>query len=335
MIATEFKLIPLEKLCAHEPAVLRQFNTLPVRYLLPDDPVLRRPLLFFVLLTHLPDLLNGEFAADELFYNRYYWFSRFSKKYQQEHGYDAGFEQEAHQLLEYADIELDERLVEVEKHLDRELRTNEWEIAVAFSDFSISKVKGELGIHLDEAGDYFSAVEPVAIASGLVDTLKTSLPLALKINTEKARSEMIVAPLLIEVYRQLDGTISLFSGVDWEVDRLLGLCGRCDFLISRSPEQLRIESPVLAVVEVKNDDIAAGIAQCLAEMVAARIFNQRNGSDIPTIYGAVTTGSAWRFLRLIESTAYLDETEYYINDAARIVGIIVSMFTSSGIATKL
>ena len=172
------------------------------------------------------------------------------------------------------------------------------------------------------------------MSSLLTDTLKRSVPLALKINTEKARAEMIVTPVLLEVHQQLDGTISLFSGVDWDVDGALGLRGRCDFLMGLSPEQLRIEAPVLAIVEVKNDDISAGIAQCLAEMVAARIFNQQHGNNVPTIYGAVTTGNIWKFLRLIDSTAYLDSSEYHIKEVERIVGIIVSMFTSSGVARK-
>ncbi|MEG3979123.1 hypothetical protein QT970_31610, partial [Microcoleus sp. herbarium8] len=38
-------------------------------------------------------------------------------------------------------------------------------------------------------------------------------------------------------------------------DAARGLSGYCDFLISRSPEQLVIESPVIALVEAKNDNI--------------------------------------------------------------------------------
>jgi hypothetical protein len=205
---------------------------------------------------------------------------------------------------------------------------------VSFSSFSIGKVKDELGVQLDEAGDFFVDVAPVAVSSLLVATLKKSLPLAIKIDTEKARSEMIVTPVLLEVYEQLDGNISLFSGVDWEVDGALGLRGRCDFLMGLSREQLRIEAPVLAVVEVKNDNTSAGIAQCLAEMVAARIFNEQHKSDVATIFGAVTTGSIWKFLRLAGSTAYIDTTEYHIKEVERIVGIIVSMFTSSGVPRK-
>jgi hypothetical protein len=331
MIATDFKLIPLAVLHKHEAAVLRGLDALPISYQksLLDEPEIRYAFLYYALLTHWPELLNGDFTADELLYNRLYWFVRLSREYQVDHDFDAGFAYQGAELFETANRELGANVVR-----ELEWAAKKKEITVSFSSFSIGKVKDELGVQIDETGDFFADVAPVPISSLLVATLKESMPLALKINTEKARSEMIVAPLLIEIYGQLDKKISLFSGVDWEVDGALGLRGRCDFLMGLSREQLRIEAPVLAIVEVKNDDTSAGIAQCLAEMVAARIFNQQNKNAIATIYGAVTTGSIWKFMRLIDSTAYVDTSEYHIKEVERIVGIIVSVFTSSGVAKK-
>jgi hypothetical protein len=223
---------------------------------------------------------------------------------------------------------------DVESKVRTEMATNEKEIAVAFSEFTVSKVKSRFGLAIDEKGDFFATVSPLSVSLPLADGLKLGASLALKINTEKARSELIVAPILVEVYRQLDGKISLFSGVDWEVDDNQGLRGRCDFLMGLTQEQLTIEAPVVSIVEVKNNDTNSGIGQCLAEMIAARIFNQQNNTSVPVLYGIVTTGSNWRFLRLIDNTAYVDATEYYIADVERIVGIIVSMFTSSGVQRK-
>src|SRR5207248_2361643 len=146
------------------------------------------------------------------------------------------------------------------------------------------------------------------------------------ISTEKARSELIIVPVLLEVRRQLPRRVGFFSGVDWAVDPAQGLRGVCDFLLSRSAEQLTIEAPVVAVVEAKNENMKAGIGQCLAEMVAARLYNQQRQTDIATVYGVVTTGNNWKFLRLMETTAYVDVSEYYIKEVERIVGIIASMF---------
>jgi hypothetical protein len=337
MIATDFKLIPLAVLSKHESAVLRGLHTLPIRFQrnLLDEPPIRYAFLYYALLTHWPELLNGEFSTEEMLYNRLYWFVRLSKEYPVDHDFEAGFERQAAALFETARRSLGSYAVqEMEAKVLAELATNEKEIAVSFSEFSIRKVKKEFGINLDETGDFFANVSALAVSAELARTLKKSLPLALKINTEKARSELIVMPILLEIHEQLGEKISLFSGVDWNVDEAQGLRGRCDFLLGLTPEQLMIEAPVLTVVEVKNEDTNAGIGQCLAEMIAARIFNQQNQNDIPTIYGVVTTGSNWRFLRLIDAKAYVDVTEYYIADVERIVGIIVGMFTSSGVPRK-
>jgi hypothetical protein len=91
------------------------------------------------------------------------------------------------------------------------------------------------------------------------------------------------------------------------------------------------DCPADLVIRLQQQDIPAGIGQCIAEMVAARLFNQQHGTDIPVIYGVVTNGTNWRFLRLIDSTVYIDATEYYIKEVERIVGIIVSMFKNSGV----
>ena len=61
----------------------------------------------------------------------------------------------------------------------------------------------------------------------------------------------------------------------------------------------------------------------VAEMVAAQIFNQRKGIDIPVIYGVVTSGTTWRFLTLNETNVCIDLVEYYIKEVDKILGIIL------------
>ncbi len=339
MIATDFKLIPLAELCQFEDTVLGRLDTLPFAYekSLLEVPETRYCLLYYALLSHWPEQLNGDFGPEELFYKRYYWFYRLSKEYQARHGYDAGFDQQAFQMPEMADassVDL-QILDDLEKRVLAEIATNEKEIAVAFSDFSIGKVTKQFGLQLDETGDFFATVAPFAVSSLLQETLRENVALGLAIGTEKARSEFIIAPVLSEIRRQMKNAISLFSGVDWDIDAAQGLRGECDFLLCRSPHQLILEAPVVSVVEAKKEDMKLGMGQCLAEMVAARIFNQRMENTIPVIYGVVTTGNAWKFLRLMDDVAYVDVTEYYITDVERIVGIIVSMFTCSGVAKKL
>ena len=85
-------------------------------------------------------------------------------------------------------------------------------------------------------------------------------------------------------------SISLFSGIDFTVDRERGLSGFCDYILSQSAEQLYLDVPVMAVVEAKNEDIISGLGQCIAEMYAAKLYNEKENRLLPCIYGAVTTG---------------------------------------------
>jgi hypothetical protein len=119
--------------------------------------------------------------------------------------------------------------------------------------------------------------------------------------------------VLLEVRRQAKGQVSLFSGTEFNVEETKGLVGYCEYILSRSKEQLTINAPVILITEAKNENIKAGLGQCIAGMVAAQQFNQQEGQAIDTIYGAVTTGEIWKFLKLIGTTASIDLTDYYIS----------------------
>lgn len=145
------------------------------------------------------------------------------------------------------------------------------------------------------------------------------------INTEKARSELLIINILLEVKEQLANEVSLFSGIDFTVDKEKGLSGFCDFIVSQSPEQLYLDAPVLTIVEAKNEHIVSGLGQCLAQMYAAHLYNEREGQPVPCIYGAVTAGDEWRFAKLRQDTASIDVDTYYASDMEKIVGILVEM----------
>jgi len=155
--------------------------------------------------------------------------------------------------------------------------------------------------------------------------LRETHPLALAVHTEKSRSELLIAPILVELRKLAKHQVSLFSGIDFSVDPAQGLNGVCDFIVSQSPEQLFVSAPVLIVVEVKNENIKGGLAQCIVVMVAARLFNDREGSVGAAVYGAVTTGTNWRFLKLEPGTVSIDQREYYIDRVERILGILASI----------
>ena len=197
---------------------------------------------------------------------------------------------------------------------------------MAYSSFTLSKVKADFGIITNETTDLFEAIAPTAPSDLLSLTLKEQLPLANAISTEKARSELIIMPILIEVRRILNNQVAIFSGSSFEVEPAKGLDGRCDFLLSRSSEQYYITSPVITIVEAKNESIPSGLGQCIATMVAAQLFNQRENQSVEFVYGAVTTGTDWKFLKLVDQTAYIDITDYYIKEVPKILGILTSPF---------
>ena len=200
---------------------------------------------------------------------------------------------------------------------------------MSYSDFTLKKVKQTFGINTVENKKFLLEIQPIAASATLTDFLAESLPLAIATGSEKARSELIISPILLEVRKILDRKISLFSGVDFTVDSALGLNGVCDFVLSLSAEQLEVEAPAVMIVEAKKSDLNPGIGQCIAEMIAAQKFNEINNQSIPRIYGSVTNGTVWRFLQLTEQTVKIDFTDYSLPPVDVILGILVWMVTSA------
>ena len=200
---------------------------------------------------------------------------------------------------------------------------------MAYSDFTLYDITQQFHVATDEETSLFAHIDDRELSQHLAETLKENLPLALAINSEKARSEMIIAPLLIELRKITHHAISLFSGLEFNVDARQGLNGVCDFMISCSREQLFISAPLLVIIEAKNENIKGGIPQCLAAMIAARFFNAQYGNDLPTLYGAVTTGEIWKFLQLKADTAYIDADVYYAIQPEKILGILLNMVAST------
>ncbi|MCI5166706.1 MAG: hypothetical protein D3903_11575 [Candidatus Electrothrix sp. GM3_4] len=194
-----------------------------------------------------------------------------------------------------------------------------------YSDFNLKTVKQKLGVHLIEQEGLFSSVEGVAASPSFQDILHENVPLARAINTEKARSELIIANILVELRKILKHQISLFSGIEFNVDKEKGLNGFCDFIISASQEQLLLNSPVITLVEAKNENVIGGLGQCIAEMVAAKLFNEAEGVEIETIYGVVTTGTTWKFLKMEELQVSIDLDEYSIEHPGQILGVLLAM----------
>ena len=194
---------------------------------------------------------------------------------------------------------------------------------MSYREFTWLKAKQDFNLKTVEGERFLPEVPTVQPSTLLQETLKRGVPWAIAVGNEKARSEAIINPILLEVKQILEGKISVFSGEEFNIEPEVGLNGICDFLVSQSPEQIVVEAPVLGVVEAKKEDLKRGMGQCLAEMVAAQRFNRANQQAIPTIYGSVSMGTAWRFLKLEESTVTVDLTDYPVPPVEQVLSILV------------
>ena len=198
---------------------------------------------------------------------------------------------------------------------------------MAYSDFTtLAKVRESFNLTVEEPLDLFGDIPEVQPSSYLQTTLTENLSLATAINTEKARAELIIAPILLEVRRYFNFKVGFFSGSEFNVDIESGLNGYCDYILTASKDSYEIRAPVITLTEANNESIKSGLGQCIAEMVAAQLFNQRSGEQIASIYGAVTTGTDWKFLKLTDSTVYIDKRDFFINEISRILGILTIPF---------
>lgn len=196
---------------------------------------------------------------------------------------------------------------------------------MSYSEFTLETAQKTFQLDTVRSLGLFSEIEPVEPSPYLTMGLARKASLATAIGTEKARSELIVADVLVDLLDHFDHSISLFSGIDFNVDSEIGLTGVCDFLVSLSPEQFYLEAPIIVLVEAKNLDLKLGLGQCVAEMLAAQRFNAEKGNDISTVYGASTTGVEWLFLKLQGKYLQLDMSTYTIERCDRILGILSSM----------
>jgi len=189
---------------------------------------------------------------------------------------------------------------------------------MAYSDFTLDQVVKLLGVTVQRV-DLFPALTPLPVSEWLSETLARGIELAFF--SEKARSEFIVSPVLLETRGLSHNSFTIYSGQRLDVAPEKGLVGECDFILGASPTIPMLQSPLVTIVEAKKNDIEAGLGQCVAQMGGARIFNERAGSDVGPIFGCVTTGENWQFLRLDESVVSIDRTRYYIDKLGLLLAV--------------
>lgn len=198
---------------------------------------------------------------------------------------------------------------------------------MAYSDYtSLQKLTAELGI-TNKRHNLFASIIPINPTQKLIDDIAEAQNYY-SLTTEKAKSEFLIAPILKEVKRTHLESVSVFSGVNLETNRT-GLNGFCDFILTNTADSVELIAPICCLVEAKNRSIEEGFAQCAAEMFAAILFNEQSHIKSEIMYGCVTNGYEWCFLKLENNQVLIDTERFFLNDLAHILGVFQLIITQS------
>ena len=192
---------------------------------------------------------------------------------------------------------------------------------LTYSSFTLDMIRKHFGVTIGVHPIFTDIAPPVAPPEMLTMLLEKTLPLPLI--SEKARSEFIVAPVLLAWRELVQQHINIYSGIRFDVAPEEGLQGTCDFIVSKTPPLPTLQAPLLVILEAKKNDIDLGLGQCASEMIAAQRFNQKEGIENRPIYGCVTTGELWQFLRLDDHFLSIDPERIYIKELERLLGLLV------------
>jgi hypothetical protein len=179
------------------------------------------------------------------------------------------------------------------------------------------------GVHKIDIPNLLAPIQPLVVSDWLQSTLDRHLLMPML--NEKAKSELLVVPILVEM-ATINQNFKPLSGITFTLDKERGLHGVCDFIISNNPYVSGLESPIVCVFEAKDDKLESWYGQCGAEMYAAKLFNAQKGNNISIIHGAVTNGFTWQFLKLEGQTLFVDSQRYGTANLPQLLGAIQKVY---------
>ena len=197
---------------------------------------------------------------------------------------------------------------------------------MSYESFSFQLLKDQFGLQRSLSPLFSSAkIIPLEPSEWLWRSLEISSNAP--VTTAKERSEQIISPILLEFREKNKGKFSIFSGWSFDVDVSRGLNGKCDFLLSYTPFNIEIKVPFFTLRETKGGVIESCLPQCAAQMVAAQLFNEHAQNSVPVIFGCVTTGVVWRFLKLEENNLIIDSDIYSLDNVPLLLGALQTILT--------
>jgi hypothetical protein len=196
-----------------------------------------------------------------------------------------------------------------------------------YPDFTLESAEARFAV-VAVPGDLFPNLAPLPVPDWLRDLLARGQAVAALVS-EKARSEFLVAPVLLACRDLVSGDLSIYSGQRLDVAAELGLTGECDYILALTPPVPRLRAPLVTVLEAKRGDIELGLGQCVAQMVGARLFNEQAGCPPRPIFGVVTAGESWQFLRLEGATVTLHRERLFIAGVGGVLGALKSILSAA------
>jgi hypothetical protein len=189
---------------------------------------------------------------------------------------------------------------------------------MAYSDFTFEQLETGYGL-TNVRTQLFDPLPPSRPGMVLASLLQTASQLSIR--SEKARSELLVMPVLLDAREKTGGFFTIYSGDMLNADSSRGLNGECDFVLTKDTGSYTISYPIVQVVEAKKNDLEEGLKQCAAQLVGARIFNKKKGLSLPVLYGCATTGNDWQFIKLENSRFTIDTRIYYLSEVGEIIAV--------------
>jgi hypothetical protein len=189
---------------------------------------------------------------------------------------------------------------------------------MAFSDYkNISQVQKEFGITYRE--ESFIIAQRIEPPQPFLAELEFSLENIDVFTSEASRTELIISPVLREVYKNYHEKYSFWIQKPMIYSEKLS--GVPDYLIATRSTlgKTVLESPLVVIVEAKKNDFEQGWGQCLAELVAAQKIN---GDGSFPVYGIVTDGELWKFGKLVGDVFVRNMRGYTVTDIAELFGAI-------------
>jgi hypothetical protein len=197
-----------------------------------------------------------------------------------------------------------------------------------YSEFSLEQVQETFQLNIQRAS-LFESVTPIPVSPFLEETLRRGFKLYLA--NEKIRSEAIILPILLELKSLNNDHFGIYSGLQLNADEEKGLKGTCDFVLSQEPYTDLVSYPLFTLIEAKYNVIEGALGQCAAQMLGCQLLNEKKNKPLKAIFGCVTTGELWQFLKLENTNLYIETKRIHIDQLPTILGYLQQIINFYGL----